>query len=327
MIAILRNMVGTVALVVAFLFGNAVASAEPLVSAAWVQGYLGHANLVMLDVRSEKAFHAGHVEGSIHSAYPGNWRTFDPVAGSKLPRRAKFDLLMADLGIKRLSHVAIIADTQRPGGAAKAAEVYFTLKYFGHSRVSIVNGGIRAIAARRLPLKSGASKVKTSLDIYSSRPNKLLLATFENVFKSLATSQLIDARRNDEFVGMRKVRYVARPGSIPGSLNLPFDQIIGADGEFLGEDAMSDLFSAIGAKKNGRTIIFGNSSREAALVWFAAYEVAGYRKTQLYVGGVAEWAANIAAPMVGRIELSKDRGLVPAAGRISNLMVRVARAG
>lgn len=69
-------------------------------------------------------------------------------------------------------------------------------------------------------------------------------------------------------------------------------------------------------------VIFGNTSREGALLWFVAHEIAGHRTARLYVGSLAEWAAKDFAPMIRRIDLSKGDSKVPAVGRLSNLIVR-----
>lgn len=321
MSGILKSFLGTLAVASAVILAPLSADAEPLVNAAWVELYEDHSDLVLLDVRSDDAFRAGHVAGSVQTSYPGKWRRLDGARGIVLPSAREFGRLVDSLGITAQSYVAIIADTNAPGGAAKAAEVYYTFRYFGHRKVSIVDGGIRALKANgNLSFATGRSRANRTAG-YVAQRNRLLLATFDQVYTAMGRTQMVDARRTDQFLGLRKASYVERGGSIPGSRNLPFDWLVADDGTFLDGASMAALLNSVGLVEDSRLIVFGNSSREAALVWFAAYELAGFRKTQLYVGAMAEWAAKDFAPMERRIDLSKKDAGTPAIGNLSSLLL------
>lgn len=298
------------------------ASAQPLVSGTWVDQYGDRPGVILLDVRSADTFRAGHVEGSVNAPYPGGWRKLDPRNGTPLPSPIEFERLMGMLGIGRTHHVVIVADTMRPGEAAVAAEVYFTMRYYGHRAVSIVDGGVRGIVASGVALSQGDSPKRGDVARYKANPNKRIAAGFDRVFTALGNSQLIDARSTAKYLGLRSVNYVARAGSIPGSTNLPFNWLIDRNGRFLDKQSIAALLVTVGIDPDEPVLTFGNTSREGALLWFVAHELAGYRKTRLYVGALAEWAAKDFAPMIRRIDLTKKSVQVPAVGRLSNLIVR-----
>lgn len=318
MFGIFKKALGSVAILAAATLVSTSVTAKPLVNAAWVQYVEGHENLVLLDVRSQKAFRAGHIAGSVRTSYPGKWRSLEEGRGTVMPTATEFARLADSLGITPRSHVAIIAETRAPGGAATAAEVYFTLRYFGHRYVSIVDGGIAALKANsNLTFETGPSVPTPTTGYYTNRKN-LLQADLEQVFTAVGHAQMLDARITEQYLGLRKASYVERAGSIPGSRNLPYKWLLSDDGTFLDDTAIASLLTTIGLDKNRRMIVFGNSSREAALVWFAAYELARFRKTQLYVGAMAEWAAKDFTPMVRPTELSSADEKKPAL-RLSGL--------
>ena len=54
---------------VAFACGGGMGKGGPIVSTEWLAANIGKGNLVIVDIRSEEEYQAGHIEGSINIPY------------------------------------------------------------------------------------------------------------------------------------------------------------------------------------------------------------------------------------------------------------------
>ena len=110
--------------------------------------------------------------------------------------------------------------------------------------------------------------------------------------------QVIDARSAARFAGTEpEPREGMRAGHIPGSRNLPFNNLFNADGTWKQGDALRAEFDAAGVDLKKATVATCGSGITAAVLAFGA-AILGEKKVAIYDGSWSEWGASASAPVV-----------------------------
>jgi thiosulfate/3-mercaptopyruvate sulfurtransferase len=172
--------------------------------------------------------------------------------------------ILGDAGISRNDSVVVYGECLPCGGGPSAATyTYWIMKYLGQEKIGLLNGEISDWTAAKLPTEN-MSVVRPKSD-YKPRLRPELLATYDLVKSNQA--QIIDARTPQD----RSV------GSIPGSINIPYDAVLEND-KLKDRNALSQLFS--GLSKDRSVVVYSATGVKASMVCFAL-EFLGY-KASLY---------------------------------------------
>ncbi len=95
-----------------------------------------------------------------------------------------------------------------------------------------------------------------------------------------------------------------RPGTIPGSVNLPFDWLtVNGSAHFHTPENLKRIYQATGVPLEGDQISYCHTGHRTSLAWFVSHELLGNKKARMYDGSTAEWAVNRSLPMELKIEL------------------------
>ena len=86
-------------------------------------------------------------------------------------------------------------------------------------------------------------------------------------------------------------------GHIPGALNRPFTQNIGADGKFKPAAVLKAEFAALLAARDPATVVHHCGSGVSAVPNILAMEIAGLGRTALYAGSWSEWCSDASRPV------------------------------
>ena len=100
---------------------------------------------------------------------------------------------------------------------------------------------------------------------------------------------VLDARANPRFTGeAAEPRPGTRAGHIPGSINLPFSDLLDPEsGRFKSVEAVRAIFSDVGV--NHLPVVVSCGSGVTACVLALGLEVAGLPEPKLYDGSWSEW--------------------------------------
>ena len=271
-------------------------AAPPLVSVEWLRPRVCAPPVVVLDLRrSPRNFEAEHIPCAVHSDYyKDGWRT----ANNMIPPAARLEALIGGLGIGNDSHVVIAAAAVDEFSAAEAARVYAIFRWLGHDAVSILAGGVTAwMADWRNDAEAGPSEPAPA-SFRAAPRGDVVASRAETEAAAAAGAPLIDMRPNDHFLGINRSPALARPGTIPGAINLPMSWIVVNESlRFRTPAQLRRLWRAAGAPPRGAQILFCNSGLESAVGWFAAAVLLGNPGARLYDGSLAEWSADPDAPM------------------------------
>jgi len=191
---------------------------ELLVDNAWLAANLNAPNIRIVDMRP-RGYADGHIPGAV---WLGNSDLRNPKAPPTfLPTPPEFAALMGRLGISNTTRV-IVYDER---GGLYAARLWWTLNYFGHTSVALLNGGWTKWSADQLATDAlvPAPPVKT----FTVTKGAVGVATADDVKAAINAPgiKLIDARTQGEIDG-KDLRGIKRGGFIESSIPLYWEDML-----------------------------------------------------------------------------------------------------
>jgi thiosulfate/3-mercaptopyruvate sulfurtransferase len=210
-----------------------------------------------------------------------------------LPSPEKFARAVGALGIGDGDRV-VVYDVR---GVVSAARVWWTFRAFGHGEVCVLDGGLKKWRAEGRPLESGTPSPIGRR--FTARLRPALVRDLEAVRANLATgaAQVIDARSRGRFAGTEpEPRPGLRGGHIPGSLNLPYDELYRPDGTLLSPDELRAAFAKAGLDATRPVITSCGSGVTASVLALALYRL-GREDVAVYDGSWSDWGARDDTPV------------------------------
>ena len=268
----------------------AAGSWSPLLAPAELEALTDGDDVLLIDIRSVKAYSEGHVEGAISSPYHA-WRGPEENPG-RLIGADKLTLNLQQIGIEPDSRVVVTYQGRDASDFGAAARVYWSIRSAGVERVAILNGGINAWTAAGFPL-STAEAANFPSDAEFEFSDRWLADRGEvaQVVAGEGESLLVDARPLEFFEGRVKHPAAYRAGSLPRAVRLTFaswfrseDPLFRADPEAIRERAR-----AAGWEPGAPIVSFCNTGHWAAINWFALSEIAGIEDVKLYPESMVGW--------------------------------------
>ena len=171
-----------------------------------------------------------------------------------------------------------------------AVRLWWLLRWLGHTRVAVLDGGWQAWTAAQLPLQTHAPKtVDTSR--FVGRPDwdqVVSTATLQQQLSSGGELQLVDARTAQRFCGEAEpIDPVA--GHIPGAINIPLQDNLGSDGCFKPAEELRTMYLQTLADVAVDKVVAMCGSGVTACHNLLAMEYAGLNGGRLYAGSWSEW--------------------------------------
>lgn len=213
-----------------------------------------------------------------------------------MPSAEVFEEAMCARGISNTSTV-VVYDTH---GLFSSARMWFTLRYFGHERALVLNGGQPAWVASGYPLEKMVAPVERgSFRATVAHPEQVVaLEEMRRVIRDGRT-RVVDARPADRFAGTAPEPRPARAmGHMPGALNVPFTSLRQATpagyNVLASHDALRATLRPILAS-DAPVVTSCGSGMSACLVNLALHELGHQGPVRLYDGSWAEWG-NVAPP-------------------------------
>lgn len=218
-----------------------------------------------------------------------------PASGGRhpLPSRERFSVWLSSVGLANNMQV-VVYDRQ---GANYCGRLWWMLKWAGHDAVAVLDGGLQAWQAAGGAVNSGEESAHFQSNFELRDPLRQL-ATASDVLTRLhkPSQTVIDARAGARYRGeVEPLDPVA--GHIPGALNRPFVDNIGADGRFKPAAVLRAEFDALLAGRDPATVVHQCGSGVSAVPNLLAMEVAGLGKTALFAGSWSEWCSDTSRPV------------------------------
>lgn len=305
----------------------------PLVSTEWLAGNLK--DVVVLDVRRDpqtflrKAGGGGEVAGvqacgakgaagGISGHVPGSalveWKEVAvkaKVGGVEVldtvPDKAAFEALMQLNGVKQDSAIVVVNPGNDMSAVSDGARLYWTLKYYGHDNVALLDGGVAKWATEKRDVEYGRPKIEAG-NWQAKAERRELLATLDDVkaASQSGSAQIVDIRTPEFYLGLtHKADKVAKKGHVPGAKNLSY-LVLGKESDkgttFYAVDDLRRVAGELGIDAGKPVITHCNTGHLAASGWFVMHELLGDKGARLYDGSMNEWAADPARPVSNKAE-------------------------
>jgi thiosulfate/3-mercaptopyruvate sulfurtransferase len=267
----------------------------PLVSPGWLAENLEQPGFVVVDVRGEADYAAGHVPGAVNGTYPDLWRQ----RNWELLPTEQLIANLASLGIANDAAVVIVPAGGDATEFGNASFPQWVLRYLGHGNIAVLDGGFAGWLAAE-PDRLDQTAAMPTPATFTARPDPTLRASTEEVAEAFETGSavLVDARSPAQFRGEAKSSLVARAGHIPGAINLPNEQLYDTATHGLKpKDQLLALLPAAIADPETPIIVYCNTGHWSSIVWFVLHEVLGFTNVRLYDGSMQAWAADPQRPV------------------------------
>jgi thiosulfate/3-mercaptopyruvate sulfurtransferase len=264
-----------------------------LVSTAWLEAHLRDPDLRVIDAswylpqmgRDAKAeYRAAHIPGA-------RYFDIDEIADTRsgLPHMApppeKFISRMRAMGIGD-GHQVVVYDGM---GIFSAPRVWWTFRLMGKQDVAVLDGGLPKWLAEGRPVEDMPPVLRDRHITVQRQASLVKDVTQVAQASKLGTHAILDARSPGRFRGTEpEPREGLRPGHIPGSQNLPWQEVLNPDGTMKPVEALRELFAALGVD-GSRPVITTCGSGVTAAILSLALERIGHRNHALYDGSWSEW--------------------------------------
>ena len=248
--------------------------------------------------KADAMFAEKHIAGAVQAHLERDLSAHDPanaVNGGRhpLPKRELFAQTLQALGFDNAMQ-AVVYDRN---GANYCGRLWWMLKWAGHDAVAVLDGGLQAWEAAGGAVESGPPP-RRARGQFALKPALRRLVHTDEVLQQLGrpTQTLIDAR------GAARYRGETEPldpvaGHIPGALNRPFTDNLGADGRFKPREQLQAEFDALLAGRDAVGVVHHCGSGVSAVPNVIAMELAGYAPAALYGGSWSEWSRTPGLPM------------------------------
>ena len=183
-------------------------------------------------------------------------------------------------------------------GGMYGAHLWWMLRWLGHDRVAVLDGGWQAWVAAGLPTTTEAAApvqagkpVEPGASLAGAVDANAVLA---NIAQPSFT--VIDARAANRYRGeVEPMDPVA--GHIPGALNRPNGENLQADGRFKSAEQLRAEFASLLDGRDPASIVHQCGSGITACHNLLSMEIAGLAGSRLYPGSWSEWCSDPSRPV------------------------------
>jgi len=273
-----------------------------LIAPAALAARLDDPNWAIVDCRfdlgntdwGEEQYRAGHIPGAVYAHLDRDLS--GPKTGSNgrhpLPDPAQLAATFGRLGIGLKTQVVAYDQT----GGIYAARLWWLLRWLGHERAAVLDGGLARWTAEGRPLTQDATQ--RAAQTFSARPRRDLWLSADEVdrVRQDPAWRVLDARAPARFRGeVEPIDPVA--GHIPGAMNFFIQDAIGPDGTMRApDDLRARLAARLGSTPPEQVVAYCGSGVAAAQT-VLALEVAGLPGAKIYPGSWSEWVSDPARPV------------------------------
>jgi len=265
-----------------------------LISAPELAASLDDPGLRIVDCRFDladeqagaRAYEELHIRGAVYAHLHNDLAApiTQQTGRHPLPDPERFAATLGRWGIDNDSQVAVYDG----GPGAMAARLWWMLRWLGHDKVAVLDGGFAGWQQHGGSTISGVSHYPAT--VFQSHEQPGITLDADQVQQGLAANELllIDVRARPRYRGETEpLDKVA--GHIPGAINLPFEKNLDGQGTFLPRETLAEQYRELMDANPGKQPCFMCGSGVTACHGLLAMEVAGIHGARLYPGSWSEW--------------------------------------
>jgi thiosulfate/3-mercaptopyruvate sulfurtransferase len=209
-----------------------------------------------------------------------------------LPHPITLTLRLGALGIDNAKQIV----AYDASGGSYAARLWWMLRWVGHTRVAVLDGGWEAWLGARQPVTAEQTPTKATTFNPSLQPDRATDSRY--LVKQLGTGEIciVDARSPDRFRGENETLDPVA-GHIPGAVNRFFRLNLDQQGRFKPASELKREFAAVIGDRSPARVIHQCGSGVTACHNLLAMEIAGMSGSILYPGSWSEWCSDPSRPV------------------------------
>lgn len=276
---------------------------KTLISAEELQVLLGHAKLRIVDCRfnlanlesGQQVWAEAHIPGAVyaHLERDLSGEKGDSTGRHPLPDRQRLVDCLQRWGINTDTQI-IAYDAM--GGAMAASRLWWLMRWLGHSRVAVLDGGLPAWLASGGEMQDTISEhVPGNFAASAPLSKDVTVGQLQDLLAENAIT-LVDARDAVRFRGEKDtIDPVA--GHVPGARNHFFMQNLDENGRFKSSEVLGASFASYHVNHNADKVVHMCGSGVTACHNLLAMQHAGIEGPLLYAGSWSEWIRDDARPI------------------------------
>lgn len=267
---------------------------KTIVSQEWLLSQLDNPEVVVVDCRFQlsdpdwgyQQYQLSHIKGAYYLDL--NRDLSAPVSkhGGRhpLPDPEVLAAKLASIGINFGTTQVIVYDDSRFGFAAR---LWWLLRYFGHQKVALLDGGWKNWQALSYPVSSEIPAPKTGKFVPQLETDSIVDINAVKVRQNLPEVVLVDSRDGERYRGETEpIDPIA--GHIPGAVNSPWQQVTNDRGYLRSLSEQKQLWSDY---QQAEEIVVYCGSGVTACVNLLSLDLVGIKKVKLYPGGWSDWCS------------------------------------
>lgn len=245
----------------------------------------------------ERAHAASHLPGALYAHLDRDLSA--PVTPSSgrhpLPDPDALCAWLGRLGVGSGTQVIAYDDS----GGSMAVRLWWLLRWLGHRRVAVLDGGWQAWQRAGLPLEQAPPAAPAAVR-FTGRPDHTRVVSSTAIAQQLQSGAdamlIVDARAGERFRGESEpIDPVA--GHIPGAVNLPLGGNLDADGNFRPAAELRRRYRTVLGDRAPDALVAMCGSGVTACHNLLAMAVAGLDGGRLYAGSWSEWIRDPSRPV------------------------------
>ncbi len=271
-----------------------------LKSTDWLAEHLRDRDVVAVDASyflpgqkrdAHAEYRAGHIPGAVFFDIE-EVSDHSTELPHMLPGTTQFGQAAGALGIGN-DDTIVVYDSR---GLYSAARVWWTFRIFGAKNVFVLDGGLPKWKAERRALETGDAKRAPKK--FHAEMDIAPVAMLADVRMALTddSAQIVDARSAERFAGRAaEPRPGLRSGHMPGSFNVPYENVLEND-RLASRERIEAAFTSAGVDLD-KPIITSCGSGVTAAILTLALESIGKSPHRLYDGSWSEWGSRPDVPV------------------------------
>lgn len=270
---------------------------EYLAEPEWLAEHLDDPNVRIIDCATLEAYRRAHIPGAVQlpTHYYIKDRPTEPGMdhGTFVMAPDDFAALMGSLGVGNDTLVVAYDDNN----ALVASRLWWVLRYYGHDKAKVLNGGWHRWLTEGRPVTFHASRPASVPFDVDVREEYMVDAEYLKRVYDNTACQVLDTRTDEEFAGTND-RGNKRAGHVPGARHLEWVRFVTRHDRrtFLPANEIEALLSEAGLERGKETITYCQGGIRAAHAAFAM-SLLGFENVRVYDGSMRDWANRDDTPL------------------------------
>lgn len=243
----------------------------------------------IVDLRPDSVTSHDFIPGAVRLGYEQLIRKIGHAEGM-LPDHKVLTLLISGLGID--ADTRVVAYDEHSG--IRATRLLWTLLTCSHHNVALLDGGIEAWKASRLPVQP--TPVKSTPKPYSCTIDGSTAAEMDYIMDSLHNSDrcILDVRSREEYAGIDI--QAERGGHIPSARHYEWKNVLDTHQQLRNPDELQSELLEAGVDPNLEIVPYCQSNRRSAHMFYILKWL-GYPRVRAYQGSWSEWGNSSSTPI------------------------------